>query len=114
MTASLPGNDPGNDTDGTPTAALDEDAAPDTGTEPDTAGPADATAATDVEGVPNTGPDAAARTVLDGPALENDEMRRGTEDLTSSEDKIAEAREFAQDVSRHQEPEPPARPGDES
>lgn len=72
MTASLPANDPGNDTD-------------------------------DIQ-----------RTILDGPALENEEMRRGTEDLQSSQDKIAQAREFADEVARMTEPEPPARPGDES
>jgi hypothetical protein len=61
----------------------------------------------------DNGPDA-AKTVLDGPALENEEMRRGTEDLRSSQDKIAQAREFADEVARKTEPEPPARPGDES
>jgi hypothetical protein len=113
MTASLPANDPGNDTDDTQRAALDEDAAPDTGSEPDTAGPEGATEP-DVAGVPATGADEAARTILDGPALENEEMRRGTEDLQSSQDKIAQAREFADEVARTTEPEPPARPGDES
>lgn len=114
MTASLPENDPGNDTDGVATAALDDDAAPGDGAEPDTAGPAAATEP-DVPGVPEAAPDAAARTVLDGPAAENSEMRRGTEDLQSSQDKIEQAREFAQDVARGTEPaEPPARPGDES
>lgn len=54
------------------------------------------------------------KTVLDGPALENEEMRRGTEDLRSSQDKTAQARDFADDVARKTEPEPPARPGDES
>lgn len=113
MTASLPTNDPGNETDDVPGAALDSDAAPGTGAEPDTGGPA-AAAEPDVDGMPDAGPDAAARTVLDGPALENEQMRRGTEDLRSSEDKIAQAREFADDVARKTEPEPPARPGDES
>ncbi|WP_395725542.1 hypothetical protein [Nakamurella sp.] len=60
------------------------------------------------------GPDTAGKTVLDGPALENEQMRRGTEDLRSSQDKTAQAREFADDVARTTEPEPPARPGDES
>ena len=60
------------------------------------------------------GPDAAAKTVLDGPALANEEMRRGTEDLRSSQDKSAQAREFADDVARATEPEPPARPSGES
>ena len=67
---------------------------------------------TDGPGVPETGPDGAAKTILDGPALENEEMRRGTEELRSSQDKIAQAREFADDVAR--QTEPPARPGDES
>ena len=60
-----------------------------------------------------TAPDA-GRTVLDGPALENEEMRKGTEDLRSSEDKVAQAREFADEVARRTEPEPVARPDDES
>jgi hypothetical protein len=54
------------------------------------------------------------KTVLDGPALENEEMRRGTEELRSSQDKTDQAREFAADVARTTEPEPPARPGDEA
>ena len=56
----------------------------------------------------------AATTVLDGPALDNEQMRRATEQLRSSQDKIAQAREFADEVARRTEPEPPARPGDES
>lgn len=72
-----------------------------------------------VDGVPDPGPDAgldlSARTPLDGPAGQNPEMRRGTEDLESSQDKLEQAREFADDVARRTEPaEPPARPGDES
>jgi len=43
-------------------------------------------------------------TVLDGPALENEEMRRGTQDLQSSEAKIDQAREHAHDVARATEP----------
>jgi hypothetical protein len=62
------------------------------------------TQARDVDGGPPTGPDAAARTVLDGPALENEEMRRGTEDLQSSEAKIDQARELAHEVARRTEP----------
>lgn len=59
--------------------------------------------------------EATTTTVLDGPALENEEMRKGTEDLRSSQDKIAQAREFADDVARRTEPaQPPARPGDDS
>jgi hypothetical protein len=111
MTASLPTSDPGNDTDDIPSAALDDDAAPGTGAEPDTGGPAVA-AEPDVAGVPQADPAQTARTVLDGPALENAEMRRGTEDLRSSEEKIAEARGFADEVAR--KTEPAARPGDRS
>lgn len=59
-------------------------------------------------------PSATGKTVLDGPALENEEMRRGTEELRSSEEKIAQAREFSDEVARRTEPEPPARAGDES
>lgn len=113
MTASLPTSDPGNEPDDVPAVALDSDAAPGTGTEPDTGMPA--AAEPDVDGVPDAGPDAAARTLLDGPAGQNPEMRRGTEDLESSRDKLEQAREFADDVARRTEPaEPPARPGDES
>jgi hypothetical protein len=112
MTSGLPDNDPS--PDDTAAAALDEDAAPGTGAEPDTAGADDATVATDVDGVPAAGPDSTARTVLSGPALENAEMRRATSDLQSSQDKIQQAREFADEVARKTEPEPPARPGDES
>ncbi len=43
----------------------------------------------------------AEKVELDGPALENDEMRRGTDDLQASEDSIAEAREYAADVRSH-------------
>ena len=59
-------------------------------------------------------PDSSDPTVPDGPALENEEMRRGTEDLQSSETKIRQAREFAKEVARKTEPQLPARPGDES
>lgn len=110
MTAAGPDND--SSPDDIAPAALDEDAAPEGGAEPDTAG-AGGASGPDVEGVP-VGPDATARTVLDGPALENEEMRRGTEDLRSSVAKTAQAREFADEVARKTEPEPPARPGDES
>jgi len=113
MTASLPANHSGIDTDGVAGAALDSDAAPAGGAEPDTAGPASGTDP-DVPGVPEAGPDTAARTILDGPALENEEMRRGTEELRSSQDKIAEAREFADDVARQTEPGAPARAGDDA
>lgn len=116
MTAGLPENNTPSDpseADDTSPASLDADAAPTDGREPDTAGPADATDP-DVDPVPATGPDAAARTVLDGPALENEEMRRGTQTLRSSEVKPAQAREFADEVARQADPAPPARPGDES
>lgn len=113
MTPSLPTDDPGNQTDGSATAALDSDAAPATGREPDTAGPAAATEP-DVVAGSDAGPDPAVDALLAGPAQENDEMRRGTEDLQSSQVKIAQAREFAEDVARSTEPEPAARPGDES
>ena len=116
MTSGLPANDP--TPDDTATAALDEDAAPDTGAEPDTAGAEGETAAgsttPDVDGVPEVAADATGRTVLSGPALENAEMRRGTEDLRSSQEKSAQAREFADEVARKTGPEPPARPGDEA
>ncbi len=115
MTARLPDNDSLTDRgepDDLAPAAVDDDAAPIGGAEPDTAG-SESRSQPDVDGVP-TGPDAAARTVLDGPALENEEMRRATEDLRSSEAKSAQAREFADEVARKTEPEPPARPGDES
>lgn len=46
----------------------------------------------------STGSPAAARTELDGPALENPEMRRATEDLQSSEEKTAQARDFSDDL----------------
>ena len=107
-------------------AALDEDAAPDTGLEPDTAGDAagedDATAPADQAHTPNAEPDRTVenpagvttgkepaadshparahpeRAVLDGPALENDEMARATDDLQSSQDKSAAAKEIVADL----------------
>ena len=48
-----------------------------------------------------------AVTELDGPALENDEMRAGTADLQSSEKKSAEAREIADDLSAKTQPSGP-------
>lgn len=90
MTASPPTHDPDNEPDDLP-------------------------ARPDVDAVPDQDPHAAARTPLDGPAAENPEMRKGTEDLRSSQAKIEQAREFADDVARRTEPaEPPARPSDES
>ena len=41
---------------------------------------------------------AAPEAELDGPAEENDEMRRGTSDLQSSQEKSAEAKEIAADL----------------
>ncbi len=103
MTTDLPQNEAAHEDD-VPTAALDEDAAPDTGLEPDTA--------PDAAGEqPGPGGDesvdagtAAERTELTGPALENDEMRRGTDALRSSEDNSAEARQIADDLARRTEP----------
>ena len=123
-----------------PETALDENAAPDTGLEPDTGGDAAGTgsssAAADVG--PSSDPDvrdaetpdeAAGDTAdgedsraavtethaeppsdvteLDGPALENDEMRAGTADLQSSEKKTQEAREIANDLTRETQPSAP-------
>lgn len=105
-----------------PATALDEDAAPADGLEPDTAGdaagtgsssaPADVGPSSDQDGrsaiteshaePPSTG------TELDGPALENDEMRSGTADLQSSEKKLAEAREIADDLTDKTQPSSPA------
>jgi hypothetical protein len=109
-------------------SAVDEDAAPTTGLDPDTA--ADAAGETDASTAPNAAPESdpgtrggtrsvaedqvdteangnrgaapGERTVLDGPALENQEMHRATDDLRSSEDKIAAAREFADELARTQ------------
>ena len=77
-------------------AALDDDAAPDTGLEEQgVAGSAD------VE--PTNQPDQPV--VVDGPAAENDEMRRGTSDLQSSTEKSAEAREIFNELQRKVLPE---------
>jgi len=46
-------------------------------------------------------------TELDGPALENDEMRAGTADLQSSEKKSQEAREIADDLTSKTQPSAP-------
>ena len=46
-------------------------------------------------------------TELDGPALENDEMRAGTADLQSSEKKTQEAREIADDLTNKTQPSAP-------
>jgi hypothetical protein len=86
-------------------AALDDDAAPDTGLEPDTAtdavGEQGVAGSADVE--PTNQPDQPV--VVDGPAAENDEMRRGTSDLQSSTEKSAEAREIFNDLQRKVLPE---------
>ena len=82
-------------------AALDDDAAPDTGLEPDTA--TDAAGEQGVAGSanaePTNQPDRPVK--MDGPAAENDEMRRGTSDLQSSSEKSAEAREIFNDLQRN-------------
>ena len=78
---------------------------------PDAAGPRQgdsSTAAGAVEGLdpaqardsldPDSHRRAADKVELDGPALENDEMRKATEDLQASQQASAEAREFAADV----------------
>jgi hypothetical protein len=86
-------------------AALDDDAAPDTGLEPDTAtdaaGEQGVAGSADVE--PTNQPDQPV--VVDGPAAENDEMRRGTSDLQSSTEKSAEAREIFNELQRKVLPE---------
>ncbi|MET0862724.1 MAG: hypothetical protein ABWZ98_00170 [Nakamurella sp.] len=46
-------------------------------------------------------------TELDGPALENDEMRAGTADLQSSEKKSQEARAIADDLTNKTQPSAP-------
>ena len=128
MTTSMPSGD-GTVTDSPARSAVDEEAAPTTGLEPDTAadaaGETDASAAS--QAAPESDPDTRAgspvrraggsgdgeqqdtvtkarrradRTVLDGPALENEEMHRATDDLRSSQDKTAAAREFADRARR--------------
>lgn len=91
-------------------AALDDNAAPETGNEPDTpsesaSDPAvseDAlTEALEADG--DAVPD--QRTVLDGPALENDEMHKATDDLRSSEEKTGQAKEIASDFVARTEPD---------
>ena len=109
MTSNLPAGDAvtPNDSAG---PALGEDAPPATGLEPDTAadaaGKGKASASADVAPTPDSadGQPPPTHTTLSGPALENDEMRRGTEDLLSSEEKLAEAREFGDDVAARTRP----------
>jgi hypothetical protein len=131
MTTSMPSGD-GTVTDGPTRSAVDEEAAPTTGLEPDTAAdaagetdasPAVATPEVDPDTRPETGsagpaagdeePSGAAtnvagasadRTVLDGPALENEEMHRATEDLRSSQNKTAAAREIADRLASTTQP----------
>ena len=87
MTASMPSGD-GTVTDGPTRSARDDEAAPGTGLEPDAgADPSGETASP------------AGRTILDGPALENAEMQLATDDLRSSEDKSAAAREIADQLA---------------
>ena len=118
--------------DGPTRSEVDGEAAPTTGMEPDTAadaaGATDAPVTGDAtpEVGPNTHPETgstppaddderpatattpkadrsvADRTVLDGPALENEEMHRATDDLRSSEEKTAAAREFADELAKTQ------------
>jgi len=99
MTASLPSGD-GTVTDAPTETALDGEASPETGLEPDTA--------PDAADDPNRSVSADAalgdRTVLDGPALENEEMHRATDDLRSSEAKLADAREIAGDLAAKTQP----------
>jgi hypothetical protein len=98
-------------TSDTTRSEVDPETAPTTGLEPDTAAdaagaqettPADENAAPDEENsaVESAAPSGASaqRTELDGPALENPEMRRATDDLRSSEEKTAQAREFSDDL----------------
>ena len=94
MTSSLPAGD-GLTSDAPAETALDENAAPETGSEPDTA--------PDAAGEGST-PAAHSGTELDGPALENPEMHRATEDLQSSEEKSAAAREIADDLAASTQP----------
>jgi hypothetical protein len=125
MTTSMPTGD-GTVTDGPAQSEVDQEAAPTSGLEPDTAvdaaGEADAGSAPEVD--PGTRPDAgsaepsedreqsaaetrsspAERTVLGGPALENEEMHRATDDLRSSQDKTAAAREIADKLAATTQP----------
>jgi hypothetical protein len=104
MTSNLPAGDAVT-TDDSADPALDEDAPAATGVGPDA--PSNAPGEREVSGsadVANTadqddGRPPVAHTTLDGPALENDEMRRGTEDLLSSEEKLAEAKEYRDEVA---------------
>ena len=93
MTTSMPSGD-GALTDSPRASEVDDEAAPTTGLDPDTA--ADAAGETTHPGRRGD------RTVLDGPALENEEMHRATDDLRSSQDKTAAARDFADELAKTQ------------
>jgi hypothetical protein len=86
-------------------AALDDDAAPTTGTEPDTASQSPSEPDSSSPPATAAAPVGDGRTVLDGPALENEEMRGATEELRSSEQKSAQARDIAQDLVAKTEPD---------
>jgi hypothetical protein len=94
MSSSLPAGD-GLTSDAPAGTALDENAAPETGSEPDTA--------PDAAGG-GSSPATRGGTELDGPALENPEMHRATDDLRSSEVKSAEARAIADDLAASTQP----------
>jgi len=59
---------------------------------------ADGDADSDAGAASTTNSPRSTRTELDGPALENPEMHRATEDLQSSEAKVEQAREFSDDL----------------
>jgi hypothetical protein len=103
VTSGLPQNDTTSEED-VATAALDEDAAPATGLEPDTApdaaGETGGPAVAEVD-TPSAGP---RLTQVSGAAAESDEMRGATDDLRSSEGKSQEARQIADDLSRRTDP----------
>ena len=112
MTTSMPSGD-GTVTDAPSQSALDDDAAPTTSLDPDAPAADDAARdapTPDGPAADDPAPDAPAsnapdgRTVLDGPALENREMHLATEDLRSSEDKTASAREIVSDLARKTQP----------
>ncbi len=96
MTSSMPAGD-GLTSDAPAETALDENAAPAAGSEPDTA--------PDAAGEEST-PAVHGGTELAGPALENLEMHRATDDLRSSEHKSAQAREIADALSASTQPSP--------
>lgn len=118
MTTSLPSGD-GTVPSSPPESGLDRDAAPETGLDPDTATDTadaqDASAAPQPSSAPDEddraaaepagqGPRSPDRTELDGPALENDEMRRATDDLQSSQAKSAAARKIVDELTAKTDP----------